>query len=174
MKPKRIRNNSSGCLMAVVNHEDQQHVLKFARRMIPQKSLYEEVGDESYGFDDCPHVTIKFGFNPDLTHQQLNEVLRGMKKFDVTVRKMNQFTTNEDYDVVKFEIEKSPELMKLRELCDKFPNDDKFPNYNPHMTLGYVKKGSFQFERNDIDLKLPVTQFKYSAMDDSYSYKELQ
>jgi 2'-5' RNA ligase len=58
------------------------------------------------------------------------------------LKALSQFN-NENYDVVKFDVDKNnQQLMELRNRCDRLPNEDSYPDYHPHMTVGYLNSGS--------------------------------
>lgn len=170
----RVKNkNKYGCLMAMVDLSFAESIAKFQRNLISESMLYTEEDDDSYGYDTEPHCTIKFGFTPDLTKEQLREVLYGIKPFKIKLTEINQFQNPPNFDVVKFQIHKCPVLSTIRDRCDKFPNEDSYPEYNPHMTLAYVKKNSFTKNRPGLNINLPINRFKYSYMGEASEYINL-
>lgn len=52
----------------------------------------------------------------------------------------------------------------MRSKCDKYPNEDKYPNYVPHVTVAYVKKGSFPHEIDGKNIPFRISRIKYSGM----------
>jgi hypothetical protein len=161
------RHVEKGCLMAYVDPTYGLQVLKVGRRAIPSSILYTDPEDPTYGYDNEPHVTLKYGFEPDLDRNTIAEILKGTKPFKVVLTSLNQFQ-NEKYDVVKFEVQKCPILTELRRRCDGYPNTDSYPDYKPHMTLAYVKKGTFPHIRENLNIALPITRFKYSGPNGKY------
>lgn len=161
------RHVEKGCLMAYVDPTYGLQVLKVGRRAIPSSILYTDPEDPTYGYDNEPHVTLKYGFEPDLDRNAIAEILKGTKPFNVVLTSLNQFQ-NEKYDVVKFEVQKCPILTELRRRCDGYPNTDSYPDYKPHMTLAYVKKGTFPHIRENLNIALPITRFKYSGPSGRY------
>lgn len=161
------RHVEKGCLMAYVDPTYGLQVLKVGRRAIPSSILYTDPEDPTYGYDNEPHVTLKYGFEPDLDRNTIAEILKGTKPFNVVLTSLNQFQ-NEKYDVVKFEVQKCPILTELRRRCDGYPNTDSYPDYKPHMTLAYVKKGTFPHKREGLNIALPITRFKYSGPNGKY------
>lgn len=161
------RHVEKGCLMAYVDPTYGLQVLKVGRRAIPSSILYTDPEDPTYGYDNEPHVTLKYGFEPDLDRNTIAEILKGTKPFNVVLTSLNQFQ-NEKYDVVKFEVQKCPILTELRRRCDGYPNTDSYPDYKPHMTLAYVKKGTFPHIRENLNIALPITRFKYSGPSGRY------
>lgn len=147
--------------MAIVPKTHSQNIIKFGKTVIPQSILYTKPDDSSYGYDDNPHVTIKYGYSPDLNKQDLATILRGVKPFNVILHALTQFN-NPSFDVVKFDAE-SPVLRELRARADTFPNQDKFPDYKPHMTLAYVKPASFRYLKEQLNITVPIRHFEYSG-----------
>jgi hypothetical protein len=47
---------------------------------------------------------------------------------------------NEKYDVLKFEVV-GDNLHETNADLKKFPHTTSFPDYNPHLTIAYLKKG---------------------------------
>jgi hypothetical protein len=161
------RINKYGCLMAYVSPTYGPHVIRLGRTAIPPQILYTDPNDPTYGYDEEPHVTLKYGFEPDIGRTDVARILQGVKPFNVVLKSLNLFE-NEKFDVVKFEVQKCPILTELRRRCDGYSNEDSYPTYNPHMTLAYVKKGSFPHKRNNLNISLPITRFKYSGKLGSY------
>lgn len=157
-----------GCLMAVVSPQQSITLINFIHKMIDPSILYKEPGDSGYGYENEPHVTIKYGFIPDLSPANVNQIIAGVKPFNVVLTGLTQFNTDK-YDVVKFDVQ-SIELNKMRKLADKFPNKDEFPVYRPHMTCAYVNKGSFKFKKDKIRYSVTITKFKYSGRDGKEYY----
>lgn len=162
------RHTEKGCLMARVDPTYGPHIVRIGKTAIPPEILYTDPNDPTYGYDEHPHVTLKYGFLPDLQRRDIATILKGVKPFDVILKSLTQFN-NDKYDVVKFDVDKDNEqLMELRRRCDQYPNEDSYPDYHPHMTLAYVKKGSFPHIREGLKIKVPITGFKYSGPQSSF------
>lgn len=161
------RHLEKGCLMAYVDPTYGPRIAATGQRIIAPQSVYTDPDDPTYGYDTEPHVTLKYGFEPDLTKSAVASIINDVKPFILRIRALNQFL-NEKYDVVKFEIEQHPILTKLRSRCDMYPNTDSYPDYNPHMTLAYVKKGTFPHSRDGLNIAVPITRFKYSGPNGKY------
>lgn len=99
----------------------------------------ELTGDGRQDVDDM-HVTVLYGLEAQ-TPDRVDELARGSGPVELTLGKTSIFTT-EDADVVKVEIEVAPQLKKLRETLEaNTKNTQTFPDYKPHITIAYVKKG---------------------------------
>lgn len=118
------------------------------------------------GYEDEPHVTILYGFLPDVTHDEVLNYVKAFGPITLTLGKITKFK-QEDQDVLKIDVE-SRDLHEINQLlrekfAGRFEND--YPDYKPHMTLAYIKKGVAE----DID---PTTfeGFEMTITDLVYSY----
>lgn len=132
-----------GCLMAYLPTDFAANVVDWIARKTEDKT-----GDlASDGIEHCVHTTVLYGFTGDVTHDEIDRVLNeaGIQKVDLKLGKVSRFSSS-DYDVVKVGVE-SPDLHAINTLLrDKFGDRVKvtFPDYKPHMTLFYCKKGTFK------------------------------
>ena len=127
------------CIMADVPQKES--MLEFIKK-IPNECVYEEVG-ENYGKEANPHVTVMYGLSP-IEENRVKELLNKVpKKIVAELGKISKFSNADTpYDVLKIEV-RSPHLNKIHEMIRKnFDNNYKWSEYNPHVTLAYVKKGT--------------------------------
>jgi hypothetical protein len=125
-----------GCLMLYLDIPKWEYLEK---SFIKPEDLYtDEVG---FGIEDKPHTTILFGFHDDETvPNKIKELLTDEKEIEITLEGISLFES-EKYDVLKFDV-KSDDLVQLNALMkDNFEYTNSFPNYHPHLTIAYVKKG---------------------------------
>ena len=116
------------------------YVIKWGREMIPDADLYyDEKGN--LGRETESHVTILYGIKDATPSEALLKLVRETPLFTARLMGVTFFDTNPKYDVVKFDVD-SEDLVALsnaiRQAC---PNENKFPNYEPHVTVAYIKKG---------------------------------
>jgi len=110
---------------------------------IDEKDLYKEEaekeGDWIYGIEDSPHITVKFGLEYD-DPQPVIDSLKGEKGGNVEVIGTEIFE-NDDKDVLVVRV-KSEALDRIHDkLTDDLGIEDNYPEYKPHITIGYFKKG---------------------------------
>lgn len=97
-------------------------------------------GDWSYGLEDKPHITIKFGLEFDEPDEVIQS-LKGEKGGKVKLDEIKIFDDNDKYDVLVVKC-KSEALNRLhKKLTDDLEIEDKYPEYQPHITIAYLKKG---------------------------------
>ena len=99
------------------------------------------------GFETEPHITLHYGFRSDTEKDQLKSwLVEWFEHFDSLEfnTKVIDLFENEDYDVVKFNMEHMRSLLlpPLKALKSEIDYVDNYPNYNPHMTIAYVNSGT--------------------------------
>ena len=155
---------------------DSNLFLEFSNS-IPDEDLYINPSDGSCGSEDNPHISILYGLldsEPDSVKESLERV-KG--KITAKLGKVSLFE-NDKFDVIKVDVT-SPSLHKLRELFDSLKHESKFPDYEPHVTLAYVKKGlgdkyvgDTRFEGKSY--KFNTIRFSPMGEDKSYTYIKLK
>jgi len=101
---------------------------------IPDNILSEK------GRESQIHITVKYGLHITDFTMVRNLFINFVKPICVTLKKITLFN-NEDCDVVKINVS-SPDLIKLNKLIsNEFETTDTYPNYIPHVTVAYIKKG---------------------------------
>ncbi|MDQ3920211.1 MAG: 2'-5' RNA ligase family protein, partial [Acidobacteriota bacterium] len=114
--------------------------VKRAAAKIPDSDLY--TAESGYGREDHPHVTVKYGLHTN-DAANLREALKDQPPVPVTLGKTSLFEGKGEtpYDVVKVDVD-SPELHALNaKIAAAEEHTDTHPEYKPHVTLAYVKKG---------------------------------
>lgn len=150
-----------GCVMAGIDDDATAKILDFNYKTIDDSVIYEAEAD-NYGREKKPHVTVKYGLTQSYTEDQMRRLLSKVAPFTVEIKGVSIFE-NQEFDVVKFDIE-GAELRRLNEIFSRLPNEDQYPEYHPHMTLAYVKKGLGQrFVRTPQKFaRVPVRTIIYS------------
>lgn len=160
-----------GCLMAMISKDVCKALQKFNHKLIKDEDLYIE--DDEFGREKDCHVTIRFGFTKDLNELDVRQLLKGQKEFTVEIYELDKFEPTDTYDVIMFKV-KSPIMEKLNQLSSIYPNESDFPDYHPHITLAYVKKGTFTEKKEGLNIVIPITEVCYSPISGGKSYFPLE
>lgn len=87
-----------------------------------------------------PHITVRYGLHT----QDASDVAGWVDDAGpilIKIGRLSVFTTNPEFDVLKFEIESNP-LHNLNDTLGLLDNSNDYPVYNPHMTIAYLRKGT--------------------------------
>lgn len=137
MGEKRSHKLDYNCLMLkfdIPNWSD------FITNLIKEDDVYN-TETNSYGLEHEPHVTLLFGIHDYVKLEDFKNILVPIRHIKCKTNKISSFQ-NDEYDVVKFDIDGNY-LHKLnKDLRDTIDYTTSFPDYKPHMTIFYSKKGS--------------------------------
>lgn len=125
-----------GCVMLYFNFPE---LIKI-QDVINPKDIYKEDGDNTYGLENEPHTTLLFGLHEEVSLEDVKSIL---EKFTFSTCKVHNISTfnNPKYDILKFEV-KGDNLHQCNKELKQFPYTNTFPDYKPHLTIGYLQPGS--------------------------------
>jgi len=116
---------------------------------IDKDDIYDEHG---LGLEKNTHLTLLYGFH----YKEVDEkdIFETILNFDITeleLYNVSSFENKEnEYDVLKFDVRQKMEdydkkedfIFEInKELTEKYPFTTDFPDYHPHSTIAYLKKG---------------------------------
>lgn len=159
-----------GCVMVEVPVTNWNEITS----IINKDDLYEVEG-ENYGIQDNPHLTLLYGLKPNITKEQVEQVLEKSvdgEKIEIQIENIGLFE-NDNFDVVKFNVKKTEQLQKLFDSLSELPNENTFPDYNPHMTIAYVKKGLGKKYTKTYSHKVSSNDICYSMANGEKIYFEI-
>jgi 2'-5' RNA ligase len=123
-----------GCLMGMLPESLSGEIVRWTNENINPSHL------GTGGFPDYPHITVKYGFtSPYKTiRDQIRQLAMLYGPLTVRLGGFSLFRGNEDGDVLKVDVE-SEDLHQLnRVLGEQFDTEDKYPTYQPHLTIAYL------------------------------------
>jgi 2'-5' RNA ligase len=169
------RKNEYGCVMVYLKFKNG--AFEKLQDIIEPKDLYEDPDDPSFGFETKPHVTALFGLHEDIDEKELESVIDKQVKPEIKLKDVSIFPS-EKYDVLKFDVD-SKDMHKFNKDLKEFPFTSNFPNYHPHCTIAYLKKGTSDKYIGKIkkfidELEIEPTKIVYSKTDGSendYDFK---
>lgn len=125
-----------GCVMVYPKVDNWDEITS----IIDKDDIYDP--EPRYGVETDPHVTILYGLHPEVTPQDVENVInkfRG-KDLSININGIGKFDGDDKFNVVKLNVD-SPILHDMNSELSKLPHTSDFPDYNPHMTMAYVKPG---------------------------------
>jgi 2'-5' RNA ligase len=131
------KNYRYGCVMVYLDIPNWEEITS----IIDKKDLYKPE-DRKYGIEGNPHVTILYGLHSDVKDEDVIQIFENFDgDIDIEVNGVDIFE-NDKFDVVKFNVNPQSSLQYLFDELSKLPNSNQFPDYKPHITLCYTKKGT--------------------------------
>ena len=97
-----------GCLLARLPTADAARFSHEIDKMIPE----DEVDPAEGGYERDTHITVLYGFSPDVSLPELKKFLRGMTPFHMKLTTIRSFKKDDGSAVLKVDVE-SPGLHKL-------------------------------------------------------------
>jgi hypothetical protein len=129
-----------GCVMINFNFPEMKRI----QDIINPDDLYEDPDDKSFGLERESHVTLLYGLHKGVPEKEITTALSGITFDDCKLYNPSLFE-NEEYDVLKFDVgyvaRGGAFLSKANRALKAFPYTSDFPDYNPHMTIAYLKPG---------------------------------
>ena len=119
-------------------HGIASQVIQWGKKHIAPEDIYNY--DGKFGREDDIHVTVLYGLH-DATSENAEEVLQDERPVELELGKVTAFTNNPKFDVIKIDII-SPDLHRInKKLKSNLEYTTDYPQYHPHATIAYVKKG---------------------------------
>jgi 2'-5' RNA ligase len=115
--------------------------LEEIHKCIMEEDIFTKEGENSYGLEKEPHVTLLYGLHSDeIEDEVVKEICMSHKYDNITLENVSLFE-NKEYDVLKFDV-KGNSLHECNEKLSKLPHTTDYPNYHPHSTIAYLKSGT--------------------------------
>ena len=163
-----------GCVMIEIPVNNWSEITS----IINTNDIYEKVDDNTYGIQKNPHLTLLYGLHDTVTPEMVKSVLDQFKgDINIEVDGIDIFE-NDEFDVVKFNVKADGALQHLHDELSKLPNSNQYPQYKPHITICYTKKGTgkkyiredYKYKIKDIDkitysmpngevIKIPINNY---------------
>lgn len=120
---------------------EMPNFVKKIQKGIKEDELYTEEGNEDYGLEKQCHVTVAACLDNDIDVEKLKEQLPlSIDCYGAFCTNISKFE-NEGFDVLKCSI--CCDILNLthNRIAKKFSLHTEFKEFNPHLTIAYLKKG---------------------------------
>lgn len=161
-----INGHEFGCVMIEVPATNWDEITS----MIDPEDVYIEKG--KYGIEDNPHVTLLYGLHKGVSVKMVKKVFSTFDGvIDLEINGIGIFE-NPKFDVVKFNVNPEGSLQYLFDRLSELPNSNEFPNYMPHITIAFLKKGTGRkyINPNYKHVIENATEITYSMVNGMVSY----
>lgn len=125
---------------------EKDYNFHWAKEKIPKEAIFAKHPYQTEfknGLEQHPHVTVLFGIENEADYFPIRKYFSEQEPFKFRMGPIKAFR-NEDkpYDVLVCAIE-SPDLERHHwHIRDNHPTNCSFPDYKPHLTLGYINKNT--------------------------------
>jgi 2'-5' RNA ligase len=161
--------------------------MKELHESIKDEDIYDEDG---HGLETEPHCTLLYGLHDKEIENDddvFDAIMKHLDGKDIKITLHNASLFENDYDVLKFDVKENMEdedystdkdiLYKTnKELTSNFPFTTDYPDYHPHATIGYLKKGEgkkYVEEFKDKEYDITPKKIVYSKSNGEKKEKEL-
>ena len=160
------KNTNREYAFLMVDYETPS-IIKDLQKKIPSRELYTEEDDEDYGLEKQSHVTLVPCLDNDIDIDKLKSYLKPIDEYDIVLTDISKFEC-EEFDVLKCAVKSKALKDTNKEIVDKFETHSEYKDYNPHMTIAYMKKGTAdKYLKKILDklILLKAKNFNFSYFD---------
>lgn len=127
-----------GCVMIELNILNWDELTD----RIDPEDLYEPE-NPAHGLETNPHATLLYPVDPEVKFVDIKNILDSTShdKMEIEINGIGCFE-NTEFDVIKLNIIPIGFIENIHNELKKLPNLDKYPTYEPHITLAFLKKGT--------------------------------
>lgn len=142
--------------------------IKEIQKKIPEDDIYFGSEDDKeknmFGIEDECHITIVYGLDNGVNFKDIEPYLFPLNEYKTILVDISTFE-NKNFDVLKVTAKcpKAAESNKL--IMNNFDVHSDYPDFSPHMTIAYMKKGKADKYKKDILDKIDTIKpygFNYS------------
>ena len=160
------KNTNREYAFLMVDYETPS-IIKDLQKKIPSRELYTDEDNEDYGLEKQSHVTLVPCLDNDIDIDKLKSYLKPINEYNIVLTDISKFEC-EEFDVLKCAVKSKALKDTNKEIVDKFETHSEYKDYNPHMTIAYMKKGmADKYLKKILDklILLKAKNFNFSYFD---------
>ena len=155
---------------------DTPSFIKNLHSIIPEDELYyQDDNKDKYGCEKNTHITIVPCLDNKADIEKIKKLIDPLTHYKVLLTNISKFEC-QDYDVLKASAKSMILTDTNRRVCDEFDTFSEHDDYDPHVTIAYMKKGMADKYLQQMLSPLVVLEpknFHYSWYDENNEEKEL-
>ena len=124
-----------GCAMV---YFDMPSLAAF-HRIIEKDDVFSDA-DGGKGLETEPHITLLFGLHDDVSDDDVLSKSMPAEPSSIILSNVSVFE-NDGFDVLKFDAD-AEWLHDVNAKLADLPHTNKYPDYHPHCTVGYLNAGA--------------------------------
>ena len=118
---------------------DTPEIIKDIHNLLTDDEIYTEEGKE-YGIEHETHVTLVPCLDNDVDLEELKKYLKDISEYDAILTDISKFEC-EDYDVLKCAAKSKTLYDTNKKIVKIFDTHSEYKEYQPHLTIAYMKHG---------------------------------
>ena len=161
----------NGCIMLELPISNWNEILS----TIDEKDIYDVQGGKiPLGLQKRPHLTLLYPIKKSITFDEVKPVLDQVVKDEpiTVVTKNIEVFEGSNYDILVIKVEDNPYLKKIHNYLSQNIHNYNRHSFNPHITIGYIKKGTGDKYCKDLRLEINgIDTITYSHKGEDSLYK---
>ena len=169
------KNTSREYAFLMIEYEKPQFISDLQDKL-KNEELYIEEDNDDYGLEQESHVTLVPCLNNDVDINELKKYLMDILKYDILLTDISKFECDK-FDVLKCAVKSNNLKRSNKDICDNFETHSEYEEYNPHLTIAYMKRGMADKYLMKILPKLIYLKpknFHFSFVDENGEEKDLK
>jgi len=161
----------NGCIMLELPISNWDEILS----IINEEDIYDVQGGKiPFGLQKRAHLTLLYPIKKSITFDEVKPHLDAVVKDEpitVVTKNIEVFEGN-NYDILVIKVEDNPYLKKIHTYLSQHIHNYNRHSFNPHITIGYIKKGTGDKYCKDLRLEINgIDKITYSHKGEDSLYK---
>lgn len=169
------KNTTRQYAFLMVDYETNEYI-KNIQDKIKEEELYFEDDNNDYGLEKESHVTIVPCLDNDVDLEKLKTYLDDISEYDIILTDLSKFEC-EKFDVLKCAVKSEKMKETNKKIVKDFDTHSEYKEYQPHLTIAYMKQGMADKYLKKILPKLihlKPKNFHFSYVDKNGNEKEIK